>query len=286
MNKILQSILTGLILVLSSCQSSQSSYDGTYEGILPASDCPGIYVLLAIDGGQYELLEKYITRPGTFVTYGRARNLPGDKVLLDNKMELKSDDGRLLYKDTPLKRISFQTELPEFCTSQLLKESQSGEDVTLKLYKKQGKQYAEFLFKTKKHILKLKKKTDLVSEYADKNYSLKVPSENKQSSVSGELVFNDGTNSYTFDRLTPGYCIYLSVTKTNPTFFDVIYYTAGEKPLVKLISTAPEHCYTLFQTEASAKTAEYSDGKVEWRAGNHKNAIFVVNNKEYEYNEQ
>lgn len=179
MNKILQSILTGLILVLSSCQSSQSSYDGTYEGILPASDCPGIYVLLAIDGGQYELLEKYITRPGTFVTYGKAGNLPGDKVLLDNKMELKSDDGRLLYKDTPLKRISLQTELPEFCTSQLLKESQSGENVTLKLYEKQGEQYADFLFKAKKHILKLKEKTDLVSEYADKNCSLKVPSEKK-----------------------------------------------------------------------------------------------------------
>lgn len=56
--------------------------------------------------------------------------------------------------------------------------------------------------------------------------------------------------------------------------------------MVKLISTAPEHCYTLFQTEASAKTAEYSDGKVEWRVGNHKNATFVVDNKEYEYNEQ
>ena len=284
--KILQSVLWGFILILSSCRSSQPPYDGTYEGILPAADCPGIYVLLTINGGQYELLEKYITRPGTFVTYGKAGNLPGDKILLDNKMELKSDDGRLLYKDTPLKRISLQTELPELCTSQLLKESQSGENVTLKLYEKQGEQYADFLFKAKKHILKLKEKTDLVSEYADKNCSLKVPSEQKQSSVSDELVFNDGTNSYTFDRLTPDYCIYSSATKTNPTFFDVVYYTAGEKPMVKLISTAPEHCYTLFQTEASAKTAEYSDGKVEWRVGNHKNATFVVDNKEYEYNEQ
>lgn len=228
--KILQSVLWGFILILSSCRSSQPPYDGTYEGILPAADCPGIYVLLTINGGQYELLEKYITRPGTFVTYGKAGNLPGDKILLDNKMELKSDDGRLLYKDTPLKRISLQTELPEFCTSQLLKESQSGENVTLKLYEKQGEQYADFLFKAKKHILKLKEKTDLVSEYADKNCSLKVPSEQKQSSVSDELVFNDGTNSYTFDRLTPDYCIYSSATKTNPTFFDVVYYTAGENP--------------------------------------------------------
>ena len=99
--KILQSVLWGFILILSSCRSSQPPYDGTYEGILPAADCPGIYVLLTINGGQYELLEKYITRPGTFVTYGKAGNLPGDKILLDNKMELKSDDGRLLYKDTP-----------------------------------------------------------------------------------------------------------------------------------------------------------------------------------------
>ena len=62
--KILQSVLWGFILILSSCRSSQPPYDGTYEGILPAADCPGIYVLLTINGGQYELLEKYITRPG------------------------------------------------------------------------------------------------------------------------------------------------------------------------------------------------------------------------------
>ena len=56
--------------------------------------------------------------------------------------------------------------------------------------------------------------------------------------------------------------------------------------MVKLISTAPEHCYTLFQTEASAKLRNIPMGKWNGGWGNHKNATFVVDNKEYEYNEQ
>ena len=99
--------------------------------------------------------------PELFVTYGKAGNLPGDKILLDNKMELKSDDGRLLYKDTPPKTDFPQTELPEFCTSQLLKESQSGENVTLKLYEKQRRTVCGLPFQGQKHILKLKGKKQI-----------------------------------------------------------------------------------------------------------------------------
>ncbi len=69
-------------------------------------------------------------------------------------------------------------------------------------------------------------------------------------------------------------------------FFDVVYYTAGENPWSNLYLPLLNIAILFFQTEASAKTAEYSDGKVEWRVGNHKNATFVVDNKEYEYNEQ
>lgn len=84
-NQILQLILICIIFPLSACSVSHT-HDGTYEGILPAADCPGIYIMLTIDGNKYELLEKYLTRPETFVTYGDIKQ-QGQTLHLDNQME-------------------------------------------------------------------------------------------------------------------------------------------------------------------------------------------------------
>lgn len=46
-NQILQLILICIIFPLSACSVSHT-HDGTYEGILPAADCPGIYIMLTI----------------------------------------------------------------------------------------------------------------------------------------------------------------------------------------------------------------------------------------------
>lgn len=43
-NQILQLILICIIFPLSACSVSHT-HDGTYEGILPATDCPGIYIM-------------------------------------------------------------------------------------------------------------------------------------------------------------------------------------------------------------------------------------------------
>lgn len=93
MNKILQ---WGLLAVLSVCSScaTKPSCDGTYEGVLPAADCAGTYVMLAVDGNRYELFEKYISRPGSFLTCGDA-TLDGKVLRLDNGKEFTLTDGGL-----------------------------------------------------------------------------------------------------------------------------------------------------------------------------------------------
>lgn len=47
-------------------------YTGTYTGVLPAADCPGIEVRLILgDDGRYTLDEQYIDRDTRFHTAGR-----------------------------------------------------------------------------------------------------------------------------------------------------------------------------------------------------------------------
>ena len=63
----------GLLLLLA-CSNSKGGKvvqavndgkcNGTYEGVFPAADCPGIYMMLVVNGSQYELFEKYIERSG------------------------------------------------------------------------------------------------------------------------------------------------------------------------------------------------------------------------------
>lgn len=142
-----------LSFLLGSCQVPHTN-DGIYEGILPAANCPGIYVMLAINGDQYELLEKYIAESETFVTRGSIEQ-KGKQLHLDNQMQFTPLSHELQCQHTTLKKISNQNELPEIYVSQLLKENQSGEDALIKLYSQKDKQYAEFHFKNNTYKLEL-----------------------------------------------------------------------------------------------------------------------------------
>lgn len=195
-----------LSFLLWSCQAPHTS-DGIYEGILPAADCPGIYVMLAINGDQYELLEKYIAEPETFVTRGNIEQ-EGKQLHLDNQMQFTNQTQGLLYQQTILKRISEQNELPEIYISQLLKEDQSGEDALIKLYSQKSKQYAEFHFRNNTYQLKLNLHNDSVDEYVDPEQHIKLSQPVPQLSSFQEFIFRNDTAVYTFTQLSPTNCIY------------------------------------------------------------------------------
>ena len=63
----------------------------------------------------------------------------------------------------------------------------------------------------------------------------------------------------------------------------MVYYNDGNRALVKLLCPDLAHCYTLPQTEASAKTAVYADDKVEWSIDNENRATLRVDGKVYTY---
>lgn len=289
--RILQSGFHAILLLLSSCTSPHTE-DGTYEGILPAADCPGIYILLAINSNKYELLEKYITHPGTSITYGDIKtSYYSRKQQLDNGIKLTpSDSGKvLLYQNRALKYISPQKKLPEIYTSQSFKENESGKDATLKIYSQNGKQYANFYFNDLEYNLEQNLQDNATEEYIKPGSDLKLQLKCQEKSSDKELVFHNGTVSYNFASLTPTNCFYTLISNGEsdvPSFLDVIYYTDNLQALVKLIGISPEHCYTLPQTDASAKTAIYTDGKTEWQLGNHQNATLIINQKKYQYKEQ
>ncbi|WP_448788985.1 copper resistance protein NlpE N-terminal domain-containing protein [Bacteroides graminisolvens] len=98
----------GLLLLLA-CSNSKGGKvvqavndgkcNGTYEGVFPAADCPGIYMMLVVNGNQYELLEKYIERSGTFVTRG-VLEVKGDSLSLDNGLLLECKDDKLFSGDS------------------------------------------------------------------------------------------------------------------------------------------------------------------------------------------
>lgn len=286
-NQILRLILLSIIFSLSACSVSHTS-DGTYEGILPAADCPGIYVMLTIDENKYELLEKYLTLPETFVTYGEIKR-QGQTLQLDNQMEFTCDSNHLSYKDMSLRQISTQKSLPEIFISQSLKENQTGEDALLKVYSRKGKQFADLYFRDNKYSLEESSQNDSTKEYTDTKKAIKLSIPVSRSSSLQELTFKNDTAAYTFTSLTPCNNIYRITEKEEhvlPAVLDVIYYNDGQQAFVKLLHSTLSYCYTLPQTEASAKTAIYTDGQTEWQLLNHRNAVLIINHQKYEYMEE
>lgn len=287
-NHIFPLTMGSLVFLLGSCKVPHTN-DGIYEGILPAADCPGIYVMLAINGDKYELLEKYIAEPETFITYGDIEE-KGNQLHLDNQMQFTNHTQGLQYQHTTLKRISDQNELPEIYISQLLKEDQSGEDALIKLYSQKSKQYAEFHFRNNTYRLELNLHNDSVDEYVDTEQHIKLSQPVPQLSSFQEFIFRNDTAAYAFTQLSPTNCIYQLTEgkeeKEVPSFLNVIYYNDDQQAFVKLLHPTLPHCYTLTQTEASAKTATYTDGETEWHLHNDQRATLVIHHKEYQYMEK
>lgn len=105
MNKILCAL--GGTLLLAACSSK--NYCGTYEGVLPAADAPGIASKLRLDkNGTYHLTSVYIDKKdGTFVESGSY--FVNDSVITISRdgqgSYFKAEDGRLRMLDMEKKEI-------------------------------------------------------------------------------------------------------------------------------------------------------------------------------------
>lgn len=171
---------------------------------------------------------------------------------------------------------------PEFYQVEYLKDNESGEDARMKIYNKGTTSYAEFVFMNTTYQLKLKPEVLKYNEYFDGKYSLKLSAERNYKQV--KPTFYDGEKLHTFSYLTHTNVVYVATDKkASPSFLDVIYYTDTDSSYVKILHTDVEHCYTLPQVEASAKTAVYSNGKVQWGMNNDRSGVLVINNKRLKF---
>lgn len=125
-------------------------------------------------------------------------------------------------------------------------------------------------------------RTDSAEEYKDGAASLRLPADFVQKAPFVQADFTDGKNDFRFTVLAPASAVYVADGE-GPASFDVVYYNDGNRALVKLLHADLAHCYTLPQTEASAKTAVYADDKVEWSIDNENRATLRVDGKAYTY---
>lgn len=267
------------------------TWSGTYEGVSPAADCPGIYTLLALnDKGEYQLYEKYLERTAVFVSKGTIEwNASGDSIaFLPNKTMLyKVENGVLSGGLVKLSRVSDEKTLSASYTTELIKDRVTGNNVPVSIYFNGDKSMADFRFDGKDYSLPQATDNTQEMEFASDGVSLvwnisdpaPLPDFKPQLTIDGKV--------HNFTHLSPVNSIYMTDNADAPAkAFDVLYFNIEDgKSFVKLMSAEPGKYYTLPLTSASAKTADYEKDGVKWSTDNKKGAVLNMDGKEYKYKE-
>ncbi len=266
-------------------------WEGTYEGIMPCADCPGIYALLALDDdGTYEMYEKYLERNAVFVSKGKFEwNATEDSVrlLTDGNMVFHVGENELSTGNFRFTRISDDEDLSDSFTEYILKDDATGEDAEVEIYFENNATVADLSFNGKEYKLKENREIGQERVFADGSTSLawEILDPAPQPDYKPTLTV-DG-KKYTFTRVTPLNYLFVTDDASAPVKgFDVTYFNTEEgKSFVQLLSSDMNNTYTLPQTEASAKTAVYEKDGVQWLSGDDK-ATLKTAGKEIVYTQQ
>ena len=270
--------------VISQTIKDSIQWEGTYEGVLPAADCPGIYTLLAIDDdGKYEMFEKYLERDGFFVTKGGFEwNATEDTIYLltDSKIAFAVQDKKLVTPNSFLERVCGEDDLDDAYTAHCVKDDKTGRNYDVEIYSKDKAVVAEIEIDDKDYTLKKESENDKECVFSDGTATLKW-------NVSGNYKpqFTDGRNTYNFTLLGPGNVIYEAIDDNAPvkTLVVMFFNPEEEKSFVKILTPKAENCYTLTQTEASAKTAVYKKDGITWETKVNNEAGLDINGHTYGY---
>ena len=269
-------------------QTPENSLDwyGTYEGIMPAADCPGIYVLLAIDTTTYEMACKYIDRPGINISMGNFKwNVAGDSLtLLADHRTYRVDGGSLWLGKFQLTKTDDAVKLPRLLITQTLKDDKSGVNAVLEQYSVGHHHLAKFYFDDKIYKLTLDEKNTYCKEYTDGKVKLFLDSlDTKKLQWDIHPIFVDGDDTYHFTVLSPVNEIYIATGQPVLTkSFDVLYLNGEDGSEVKILNPIYKYCFTLSQVEASAKTAEYYNNGVSWTSSP-RGATLSLGDQTYQY---
>ncbi len=268
--------------------TAQNSLDwqGTYTGVLPAADGPGIYRMIAIDSTNFEMLDRYIERDYSDVTIGEvAWNTTGDSITIGNTPYFVAEGLICTAVDT-LYRISEKQQLPTQLTTTYLLEDKTGKSAVLRRYTRGEKQFADFEFMDKHYAMAMNEDNTQANEYTDGTRSLEVEIIDPAPVKNPHPVFTEGDKIYEFTIVSPSNALFVARSdKYVPSALDVTYYNGPEGNYVMLLNSDYNHCYLLPQSDASAKTAEYTDGNVKWTTKENK-ANFEINGGTYKYKQR
>lgn len=259
--------------------------DATYEGYLTKGNGNNVYVQIALHADSYELFRKPVAEGTAQLIYGKIESFANGKIHLDNGEEFQLITDTLISEGARLHRLSAEGHIPGLYTRQYLKNNENGQDAILRLYTQSGKPCADFRFMEQDYQLPYADSNGTSGVYSDGIRTLHLVPELAQDALFGNVVLKDSSQAiYTFTPLTPSTKVYESQSRQGgPTVIEAIYYNDGTRAQVRILSDDATCCYLLNQTDASAKTAEYSDGKVQWSVGNHGNATLVKEGCSYAY---
>ena len=264
-------------------------WQGTYDGVFPAADASGQYILLAIDSNSYAKASKFIDRPGVYVSKGKIEwNSAGDSLtLVGDYQKFKVYDGNLIEGPFELTKISDELKLPHLLISQTLKDDKTGVNAVLEQYSEDGKEYAKFYFGDKTYELKREDRNTQRIEYTSDKvrlYMQELNTDTIQWDIHPLLI--DDKDTCRFTVLSPVNDIYVATGKPQiVNSFDVLYLNGEEGSEVMLLSSFYKYCFTLPQQTASAKTAEYYSNNIMWASGLN-DATLTLGDQSYQFKEQ
>lgn len=252
--------------------------DGTYAGIIPAADCPGIFRMVALGFDKYEMLNKYLERKGLFVDEGALKQV-NDSILVDG-VPYFVGEGMLFNSTDTLYKLNDEKNLPVLYKTQTMVENRpAGQHALLNIYNKNGKQVVKFAFKGKEYQLKPNVENIQVNEYVDGKNSLQMEIIDPAPEPVTTPVFTDGNKSYEFTLLSPLNFVY---TTSEGKYFDAVYFNNGKTGSVFLLTDKYGECHILPQKGDHSDTTVYTDGNIIWTASG-KKASFKIAGKNYDF---
>lgn len=262
---------------------------GTYEGVLEDENSTSCYMLLALDSiGNYELYEKEIGTIGSSFYRGKVTTHLHNEVLnlqLREGLEMAMDGDILKNGKVKLRLTSREQSINPAYYNFIMKEDCTGSNYVVTIYTEDGIEYADFEFKGKMHKLKINNDNSQEIEYASSTGYLRWNIIDPAPLANYPLLFYDGRYFYRFTLLSPTNLFYKAKNESTPIDnLDVLYCNPEkERSFVRIISTNPDYCYELQQTEASAKTGFYESKMIKWYTNTNNEASLNFDGNTYVY---
>lgn len=264
--------------LLNANEMTEMVWHGTYQGVSPAADCPGVYWMVAIDSNGFQCLNKYIDRAGIYLYNGKVKWKPsGDSIVLEGyQMAFEVKPGKLQYNMIVLQKISNETTLPDILTTTLLKDNKSGKNAELKEYTENNKRIAKFNFDGKHYNMSFDKNKNRSNIYFEGKDTLTVNMFASSKPPYTDVVLRNDSATYQFTLLSPVNQQYVATdTAAISRAFDVLYLNNDSVHEVLLINPEYKLCMMLPQVEAAAKQATYLNGSQMWIANGDKGTLSI-----------